>query len=117
MERSPFEHGDLIQPDRVDDLIDMMTPPVEAMLALLEPGEFTTTQFIEAFQEWPEGQVAYEAAIRYWGEKNVNMSRMVIDGQVIPGILRRQESVEWMGFAHGEPGPFAIPAWWRLRNP
>lgn len=116
MGRSPFEHGDLIQPDRVDEMIDLMTPSIETLLALLEPGEFTTTQFIDLFREWPQGKAAYDDAIDHWGEGNVNMSRMVIDGQVIPGILRRQPNVEWMGFAHGQPGPYAIPAWWRLRE-
>jgi hypothetical protein len=116
MQRSPFEHGDLIQPDRVDELIDRMAPTIEAFLALLEPGEFTTTEFIDFFSEWPEGNIAYNDAIRNWGESNQNMSRMVIDGQVIPGILRRQSNVEWLGYAHGEPGPFAVPAWWRLRE-
>ena len=41
---------------------------------------------------------------------------MVIHGQVIPGILRRTNLVEWAGYAHGESDPYAVPAWWTLRK-
>jgi hypothetical protein len=39
---------------------------------------------------------------------------MVVHGQVIPGILRRSNLVEWLGFAHGEDDPYAVPGRWRL---
>ena len=54
--------------------------------------------------------------LRRWGEADEHMSKMVIHGQVIPGILRRSPTVEWAGFAHGEPDPYGVPAWWRLRE-
>jgi hypothetical protein len=64
----------------------------------------------------PEGDALYEEAIRRWGERDEHMSRMVIHGQVIPGILRRSPGVEWAGFAHGEPDPYGVPAWWRIQE-
>jgi hypothetical protein len=44
------------------------------------------------------------------------MSKMVLHGQVIPGVLRRMPNVEWAGFAHEATDEYAIAAWWRLRD-
>jgi hypothetical protein len=39
-----------------------------------------------------------------------------LHGQAIPGVLRRSKRVEWLGFAHGVPDAYAVPANWRLRH-
>jgi hypothetical protein len=114
--RDSLAHGDIIQPDRVDELMDFLAPFIRTLLTQLEPGEFTTPMFIEFMRSIPEGDARYEEAIRRWGERDEHMSRMVIHGQVIPGILRRSSDVEWAGFAHGEPDPYGVPAWWRIRE-
>ena len=103
--RDSLAHGDIIQPDRVDELMDFLTPFIQQLLTQLEPGEFTTPMFIEFMRSIPEGDALYEEAIQRWGERDEHMSRMVIHGQVIPGILRRSPNVEWAGYAHGEPDP------------
>jgi len=112
--RDPLAHGDIIQPDRVDELMDFLAPFIQELLTQLEPGEFTTPMFIEFMRSIPEGDALYEEAIQRWGERDEHMSRMVIHGQVIPGILRRSANVEWAGYAHGEPDPYGVPAWWRI---
>jgi hypothetical protein len=114
--RDSLAHGDIIQPDRVDELMDFLAPFIQKLLTQVEPGEFTTPMFIEFMRSIPEGDALYEEAIRRWGEQDEHMSRMVIHGQVIPGILRRSSGVEWAGFAHGEPDPYGVPAWWRIRE-
>ena len=112
--RDPLAHGDIIQPDRVDELMDFLAPFIQELLTQLEPGEFTTPMFIEFMRSIPEGDSLYVEAIQRWGEPDEHMSRMVIHGQVIPGILRRSANVEWAGYAHGEPDPYGVPAWWRI---
>lgn len=108
-------HGDLIQPDLVDQLIDFMTPAVTSILARIDAEEFSTVQFIEAMLTDPDARAAYDEAIVRWGEDET-YSKMVIHGQVIPGILRRSALVDWAGYAHGEVDPYAVPAWWIVRT-
>ncbi|MCC6790209.1 MAG: hypothetical protein IT336_00905 [Thermomicrobiales bacterium] len=106
-------HGDLIQPDLVDQLIDFLAPVVHDILGRIDGETFTTVQFIELMQTDPDGKAAYVEALARWGEDE-NYSKMVVHGQVIPGILRRSELVEWAGYAHGEHDPYAVPAWWSM---
>jgi hypothetical protein len=63
----------------------------------------------------PDALAAYQEALRRWGEDET-YSKMVIHGQVIPGILRRSSLVEWAGYAHGEVDPYAVPAWWSVTS-
>lgn len=114
--RPGHSHGDIVQPDLVDSLMDFMAPAIDNVLARLEPGEFTTTEFIAFATAIPEVRDVYEEALRRWGEADEHMSKMVIHGQVIPGVLRRSPLIEWAGYAHGKPDPYAVPAWWRLRG-
>ena len=112
--RDDLSHGDIVRPDQVDELMDFLAPHIDRILDRLEPCEFTTPEFIELLRSTPDGASAYDEALRRWGERDERMSKMVIHGQVIPGILRRSPNVEWAGFAHGEPDPYAVPAWWRV---
>lgn len=114
--RSRHAHGDIVQPDLVDELMELMAPVVNGILERLEPGEFTTPEFIRFLTSIPEANDVYLEALRRWGEPNEQMSKLVIHGQVIPGVLRRSPLVEWAGFAHEEPDPYAVPAWWRFRQ-
>jgi hypothetical protein len=107
-------HGDLIQPDLVDQLIDFLAPAVTDILERIDADEFTTVQFIEVMQTDPAAKAAYDEALLRWGEDE-GYSKMVIHGQVIPGILRRSPLVEWAGYAHGEQDPYAVPAWWTVK--
>jgi hypothetical protein len=105
----------LDRPDRVDAIIEYLQPTIDDILSRIEGDEFTTIEFIELLQTDPDGNAAYHESIRRWGEGE-RYARMVIHGQVIPGILRRSDRVEWLGFAHGVDDPYAVPARWRMVN-
>jgi hypothetical protein len=103
----------LDRPDRVDAIIEFLTPAIDDVLRRLEGEEFATTEFIELLQTDPAANAAYREALRRWGEGD-RYAKMVVHGQVIPGILRRSDLVEWLGFAHGVEDEYAVPARWRL---
>lgn len=103
----------LDRPDRVDAIIGFLSPAIDDVLRRIEGDEFTTTEFIALLQSDPAANAAYDEALRRWGEGE-RYAKMVVHGQVIPGILRRSELVEWLGFAHGVEDPYAVPARWRL---
>jgi hypothetical protein len=100
----------------VEQIADDMQELIEDLLGRLEGDEFTTTQFIEVLRSVPEGERAYDAAWRRWGEQE-RASKMVIHGQVIPLALRRSRCAIWDGYAHDEPDDYAVPAWWKLTPP
>ena len=104
----------LDRPDRVDALIEFLGPAVAGILRRLESDEFTTSEFIEVMLTDPVAAAAYAEALERWGEGE-RYAKMVLHGQIIPVALRRSELVEWIGFAHGEDDPYAVPARWRLR--
>jgi len=112
----PDETARLDRPDRVDALVDFMAPVVDGLLARLEGDEFTTVEFIELLLTDPDAAAAYAEALRRWGEGE-RYAKMVVHGQVIPAAMRRSGRVEWVGFAHGEEDPYAVPARWRLVLP
>ena len=103
----------LDRPDRVDAITDFLAPTIDDILSRIEGDEFTTTEFIALLQSDPEANAAYLEALRRWGEGD-RAAKMVVHGQVIPGILRRSNLVEWVGFAHGDDDPYAVPGRWRL---
>jgi hypothetical protein len=103
----------LDRPDRVDAITAFLAPTIDDILSRIEGDEFSTTEFIALLQSDPEANAAYLEALRRWGEGE-RAAKMVVHGQVIPGILRRSNLVEWIGFAHGEDDPYAVPGRWRL---
>jgi hypothetical protein len=103
----------LDRPDRVDAIMAFLAPTLDDILSRIEGDEFTTTEFIAVIQSDPDANAAYLEALRRWGEGE-RSAKMVIHGQVIPGILRRSNLVEWIGFAHGVDDPYAVPGRWRL---
>jgi hypothetical protein len=104
-----------ISNDKVDDLILFLTPYFRSLLERVEADEFTTTQFIDVIHLDPETELAYQQALAEWGEDADN-ARLVIHGQVVPAAMRATGMVEWIGFAHDEEDPWAVPAWWRLKT-
>jgi hypothetical protein len=103
----------LDRPDRVDAISDFLAPTIDDILSRIEGDEFTTTEFIALLQSDPKANSAYLEALRRWGEGE-RSAKMVVHGQVIPGILRRSNLVEWLGFAYGEDDPYAVPGRWGL---
>ena len=110
---TPPREPALDRPDRVDAIIAFLAPMIDDILSRIEGDEFTTTEFIDLVQSDPEANAAYLEALRRWGEGE-RSGKMVVHGQVIPVILRRSKLVEWIGFAHGEDDPYAVPGRWRL---
>jgi hypothetical protein len=110
---NPPREPALDRPDRVDAISDFLGPTIDDILSRIEGDEFTTTEFIALLQSDPEANAAYLEALRRWGEGE-RSAKMVVHGQVIPGILRRSNLVEWLGFAHGEDDPYAVPGRWGL---
>ena len=110
---NPSREPALDRPDRVDAVTAFLTPTIDDILGRIEGDEFTTTEFIELLHSEPVANEAYVEALRRWGEGE-RAAKMVIHGQVIPQILRRSHLVEWLGFAHGEDDPYAVPGRWRL---
>lgn len=104
------------RPERVDELIEFLTPVVVSLVDRLEGEEFTTGEFIDVFLSDPEGAAAYEDAIVRWGEGR-RYAKMVIHGQVIPSAMRRSPRIEWVGFAHHESDSYGVPARWALVDP
>ncbi len=105
----------LDRPDRVDAITEFLAPTIGDILRRIEGDEFTTTEFIALLQSDPKANAAYLEALRRWGEGE-RAAKMVVHGQVIPGILRRSNRVEWLGFAHGEDDPYAVPGRWGLAD-
>jgi hypothetical protein len=103
----------LDRPERVDMLVEFLSPTIDGLLRRIEGEEFTTTEFIAVMQSDPAANAAYDEALRLWGEGE-RYAKMVVHGQVIPTVLRKSGLVEWLGFAHGEEDPYAVPARWRL---
>jgi hypothetical protein len=103
----------LDRPDRVDAISDFLAPTIHDILSRIEGDEFTTTEFIALLQSDRDANAAYLEALRRWGEGE-RSAKMVVHGQVIPGILRRSNLVEWLGFAYGEDDPYAVPGRWGL---
>ena len=110
---TPPREPALDRPDRVDAITAFLAPTLDDILSRIEGDEFTTTEFIALVQSDPDANAAYQEALRRWGEGE-RSGKMVVHGQVIPGILRRSNLVEWIGFAHGEDDPYAVPGRWRL---
>ena len=110
---NPPREPALDRPDRVDAIMAFLAPTIDGILSRIEGDEFTTTEFIALLQSDPDANAAYLESLRRWGEGE-RSAKMVIHGQVIPGILRRSNLIEWIGFAHGVDDPYVVPGRWRL---
>lgn len=97
----------------IDDLVEKMFPYIEDLLRRLDGDEFSTNELIDIMLQVPDTKAAYDAAGRSWGEPK-RQTKMVLHGQIIPGVLRKSSLVEWVGFAYGEADDFAVPGIWRL---
>jgi len=113
IDANPPAERALDRPDRVDAITAFLAPTIDGILSRIDGDEFTTTEFIALLQSDPEANTAYMEALRRWGESD-RAAQLVVHGQVIPGNLRRSNLVEWIGFAHGEDDPYAVPGRWRL---
>lgn len=100
----------------VDEAVTLLRPYIAPLIERITVDEFTTVEFIEVMQLDDDTRAAYEHALRRWPERNEQLAKMVVHGQVVPLLLRETGLVEWAGYAHGEEDPYAVPAWWRRIN-
>ena len=101
--------------DPIDAILAFVEPYIAPLIERINVDEFTTAEFIAAMQLDPETRRVYEEALLRWPERDTELAKLVVHGQVIPQLLRHSGLVEWGGFAHGEHDPYGIPAWWRKR--
>jgi hypothetical protein len=99
--------------DPIEEIIAYLEPYIAPLIERIDADEFTTVQFVEAMQLDDDTRRAYAEALARWHERDPELAKMIIHGQVIPQLLRRGGLVEWAGYAYGEPDPYAVPAWWR----
>jgi hypothetical protein len=102
---------------RMQEITEQLRPYIAPIVERINVDEFTTVEFIEAMQLDPATCAAYQKAITRWIEPGEFRAKTVIHGQVIPLLLRQTGMVEWVGYAHGEYDPYAVPAWWRKLAP
>ena len=94
-----------------------LEPVVRAMVPRLRQARFSTKSFIDEVRSTPEGAAAYQRALTVITDDGAaeQMARMIVHGQVFPGLLRQSGLVRFAGFIHGDPSHddgFAIPSWW-----
>jgi hypothetical protein len=101
-----------------DEAYTILGPVVDTAIDSAQARRFSTKGLIDFIRSVPDGDAAYLSAIASIVDEagSEHMARMVIHGQVIPGLLRRSPRVRFAGFVHGNPNEddgFAVPSWWR----
>ena len=96
----------------------LLEPQVQIAVTGLTPNRFSTKAVIEAVLSIPEGTEAYGAALALLKDQGAtdHTARLVVHGQVVPGLLRRCGLVRFAGFVHGDPAQddgYAVPSWWQ----
>jgi hypothetical protein len=97
----------------IEALIAFIAPQIAPLIERINVDEFTTVEFIDVMQLDPDAKRVYDEAVERWPERDPELAKLVIHGQVIPQLLRRSGLVEWAGFAYGERDPYGVPAWWK----
>ncbi|HZT05680.1 MAG TPA: hypothetical protein VFC51_01500 [Chloroflexota bacterium] len=101
-----------------EEAITILEPHVADAIGRVVGNRFSTKALIEALRAGEAGGRAYEQAIASIRDEagSEHMAKLVIHGQVIPGLLRRSPMVRFAGFIPGNPDEddgFAVPSWWR----
>ena len=99
-----------------EEAYQVLAPAVAEAIDRMPADRFSTKRLIDEIQLTADGKAAYEAALVIAAEGNTHMARLVVHGQVIPGLLRRSGRVRFAVFIHGQPDEgdeFHVPGWWR----
>jgi hypothetical protein len=104
-----------VQDDRAYEILE---PVIDQTIENAPARRFSTKGLIDLVRTTPDGEAAYQSAVAAIIEEagSDHMAKMVIHGQVVPGILRRSRRVQFAGFIHGNPNEddgYAVPSWWR----
>lgn len=112
--RPPLAHFDDEQAYRE------LEPVVPDAVARMRNARFSTKSLIDEARSTPAGEEAYQRALAMIVDDGAteHMARMIVHGQVVPGLLRRCGLVRFAGFIHGDPNQedgFSVPSWWERR--
>jgi hypothetical protein len=99
---------------------EVIEPALDAALQRMPTDRFSTKRFIEELRATEAGEAAYQEALASLVDdpSGEHMGKMVLHGQVIPGLLRSSGLVRFGGFIHGNPAEddgFGIPSLWQKR--
>jgi hypothetical protein len=105
---------------KYETAISTISPNIPRTLERAPRGKrFSTHQFIKAFRQDPEAEIAYQQAMTILAD-NAGWSHaaaQVLHGQVIPELLRASLDVRFAGFAHDAPAEERdgthVPSYWR----
>ena len=101
-----------------EQAVALLQPMIAPTLTRIAP-EFTTRGFIDLLRGLPDGERAYQAAVRLWPESDEKAARATLHGQIVPGLLRASGQVEWAGYVYGDPTEedgLSVPARWQKIN-
>lgn len=104
-----FEEPDITQ------ALSILEPEVARLVEGFPICQFSTRRFIDLLLQDEKSREAYETAFQTFGlDRDGGLK--ILHGQVIAAALRRQESLLFAGFVHGDPqhiDPHSHSAWWR----
>ncbi len=100
-----------------DRAYEIMEEPVHAAISRMAEPRFSTKRLIAEVRASAAGEAAYQEALHTLGPDpgSEGMGKMVLHGQVIPGLLRRSGLVRFGGFIHGNPAEddgYGVPSLW-----
>lgn len=96
----------------------LLEPLVQSAVLRTVGTRFSTKGLMEEMRSSPEGDAGYLQALAILEGEGAteHMARLVVHGQVVPGLLRRCGLVRFAGFVHGDPNQddgYAVPSWWQ----
>lgn len=101
-----------------EEAYEILAPRVDSAVTRMPTMGFSTKELIEQLRSDQDGEGAYQRALAILHQEGANehMARMVLHGQIVPGLLRRSPLVRFGGFIHGDPSQddgFGVPSRWR----
>ena len=108
------DSGAFQEPD-ITHALSILEPVVAGLVQGFPVCQFSTRRFIDLLLENDKANEAYEEALQTFGMDR-DSGLKILHGQVIAAALRRQDSLQFGGFVHGDPqnhDPHSHSAWWR----
>ena len=108
------DSGAFQEPD-ITRALSILEPVVTRLVAGFPVCQFSSRRFIDLLLEDEQAHEAYEEALQTFGLDG-DSGLKILHGQVIAAALRRQSSLKFAGFVHGDPqnhDPHSHSAWWR----
>ncbi len=102
------------EPD-ITHALSILEPVVARLVDGFPVCQFSTRRFIDLLLEDDESREAYDEAFQTFGLGR-DAGLKILHGQVIAAALRRQDSLQFAGFVHGDPknhDQHSHSAWWR----